>query len=180
MAMSSEINEKHGETVGKWINGCVCSAYMSWKMTKNCKLCSSSLSVNSMSLQSTYICWKRHVLLPWKMRGSSYPHRWQKKPLNVLRGCWSGCQNQRIRKQPVILPVILLAAWTVAFQPIIQHDLQESKMWERYYKLHSSEGFVTRWAEFLQANVGSEACPIFYQFVTDSIMKVLIKKHFPI
>ena len=44
----------------------------------------------------------------------------------------------------------------------------------------SSEGFVTRWAEFLQASVGSEACPIFYQFVTDSIMEVLIKEHFPI
>ena len=54
------------------------------------------------------------------------------------------------------------------------------QMWERYYKLRSSEGFVTRWAEFLQASVGSEACPIFYQFVTDSIMEVLIKEHFPI
>ena len=54
------------------------------------------------------------------------------------------------------------------------------QMWERYYKLRSSEGFVTRWAEFLQASVGSEACPIFYQFLTDSIMEVLIKEHFPI
>ena len=28
------------------------------------------------------------------------------------------------------------------------------QMWERYYKLRSSERFVTRWAQFLQASVG--------------------------
>ena len=54
------------------------------------------------------------------------------------------------------------------------------QMWECYYKLRSSERFVTRWAQFLQASVGTEACPIFYQFVTDSIMEVLIKEHFPL
>ena len=48
------------------------------------------------------------------------------------------------------------------------------QMWERYYKLRSSERFVTRWTQFLEASVGTEACPIFYQFVTDSIMEVLI------
>ena len=46
--------------------------------------------------------------------------------------------------------------------------------------LYSSEGFVTRWAQFLKATVGTEACPIFYQFVTDSIMEVLIKEYFPL
>ena len=53
-------------------------------------------------------------------------------------------------------------------------------MWECYYKLHSSKEFVTRWAQFLQASVGTEACLIFYQFVTDTIMEVLIKEHFPL
>ena len=53
-------------------------------------------------------------------------------------------------------------------------------MWECYYKLRSSKEFETRWAKFLQASVGNEACPIFYQFVTDSIMEVLIKEHFSI
>ena len=33
------------------------------------------------------------------------------------------------------------------------------QMWERYYKLRSSEEFVTRWAQFLQASVGTEASP---------------------
>ena len=53
-------------------------------------------------------------------------------------------------------------------------------MWEHYYKLRSCEDFVIRWAQFLQVSVGTKACPIFYQFVTDSIMEVLIKEHFPL
>ena len=37
-----------------------------------------------------------------------------------------------------------------------------------------AEGLGTR------LSVGTEAWPIFYQFVTDSIMEVLIKEHFPL
>ena len=53
-------------------------------------------------------------------------------------------------------------------------------MWEQYYKLRSSEEFKARWARLLQQSIHSEACPILYQFVTDSIMEALIKQHFPI
>ena len=80
----------------------------------------------------------------------------------------------------IILPVILLLAWRVAFQLFIRHDLEDGKCGNVITSCYLSEEFVSRWAQFLQANVGTEACPIFYQFVTDSIMKVLTKEHFPL
>ena len=53
-------------------------------------------------------------------------------------------------------------------------------MWGRYHKLRSSESYRTTWSKFLKA-LGCEAAgPIFYQFVTDSLMQQLIKLHYPI
>lgn len=52
------------------------------------------------------------------------------------------------------------------------------KMWENYYKLRSSFEFQDMWAAFLRKSIDVKASPIFYQFITDSIMEVLIKHHF--
>ena len=46
------------------------------------------------------------------------------------------------------------------------HTLRE-KMWEKYYKLQSSQQFVHKWTEFLQKGIGFCACPTFYQYITN-------------
>ena len=54
-------------------------------------------------------------------------------------------------------------------------------MWEHFFKLRSSEQFKTKWRVFLKENIGCcEACPIFFQFVTDYIMERLIKQNYPV
>ena len=51
------------------------------------------------------------------------------------------------------------------------------KMWESFYKLTSSEEFRKGWKMLLET-VKVEATPIFYQYVTDTLMKELIKEKF--
>lgn len=51
-------------------------------------------------------------------------------------------------------------------------------MWENYFKLRSSDSFKTSWKSLLQRTIGLSACPVFYQFVTDELMEVLIKEKF--
>ena len=51
------------------------------------------------------------------------------------------------------------------------------RMWCKYYKLRASDEFRTMWKEILCDSIGQEACPIFYQYVTD---KPLILAHFKV
>ena len=64
------------------------------------------------------------------------------------------------------LPVIFIGSLNSCFSTYLQHDLGNAIT------------IVIRWAQFLQVSVGSEACPIFYQFITDSIVEVFIKNTF--
>ena len=57
---------------------------------------------------------------------------------------------------------------------------RRERMWEYYHKLRSSTSFKEMWTTLLQQSIASELCPIFYQFVTDTIMEELIKHHFPV
>lgn len=50
------------------------------------------------------------------------------------------------------------------------------KMWESFYKLTSSDSFRDMWKRLLIP----KPTPIFYQYVTDSIMNTLIKEKFPV
>ncbi len=52
-------------------------------------------------------------------------------------------------------------------------------MWEAYHKLRTSAAFKSVWVRFLDTTVAVEACPIFYQYVTDKLFKALIVQHFP-
>ena len=54
------------------------------------------------------------------------------------------------------------------------------RMWENYCKLCSSEEFRKRWVSIVQDFTGFNPSPIFYMFVTDTIMKLVIKKIFPV
>lgn len=49
------------------------------------------------------------------------------------------------------------------------------RIWEKYYKLRAS---AAKWDTFLQRSIGFGACPIFFQYVTDMIMELLLKEHF--
>lgn len=57
-------------------------------------------------------------------------------------------------------------------------QVTREKMWEKFYKLRSDAKFRDLWAKFLNDSIASEACPIFYQFVTDALMKKLIESYF--
>ena len=58
--------------------------------------------------------------------------------------------------------------------------VRKEKMWEKYYQLRSSEDFCVSWSKFISESVHEEACPIFYQFVTDVIFEKVVTHHFPV
>ncbi len=62
---------------------------------------------------------------------------------------------------------------------VLCHTLKE-KMWEKYYKLCSSEDFRTSWTQFIQSSIGFLGNPIYYQFVTKAILEEIIKIQFPV
>ena len=55
---------------------------------------------------------------------------------------------------------------------------QREQMWESYHKLRLSKSFKDMWTILLQQRISSEPCPIFFQFVTDTVIEELIKRHF--
>ena len=60
-----------------------------------------------------------------------------------------------------------------------RHRFKE-KLWENYYKLCSSDTFRSSWKSFLQSSIGLSACPIFYQYITQKIMEMVIKEQFSV
>ena len=61
--------------------------------------------------------------------------------------------------------------------PVLCHSLKE-KMWERYYKLCSSDSFRSSWSRFIETSVGLPGTPIFFMFVTKWIMEDVMKVQF--
>lgn len=57
------------------------------------------------------------------------------------------------------------------------HTFKE-KMWEKFYKLCSSDEFRSMWMDFLTKNIGL-GHPIFYQFVTRAILDHEIRVQLP-
>ena len=51
------------------------------------------------------------------------------------------------------------------------------KMWEKYYKIRSTDEFKAKWKRFLHLS-GAVASPTLYQHITDLVFNHLIKKHF--
>ena len=54
------------------------------------------------------------------------------------------------------------------------------KMWGMHHSICSSDDFHTSWEKFLHESPRCEACPIFYQYVTDKVFKKLTFTHFPV
>ena len=65
-------------------------------------------------------------------------------------------------------------------QPTRKIHSQRGMMWGTYHTIRSSDDFSSSWAKFLQESLGCEACPIFYQYVTDKLFRRLIVRHFPV
>ena len=59
-------------------------------------------------------------------------------------------------------------------------QFRREKMWEKYYQLRSSDNFCTLWSNFIKESINEEACPIFYQFVTDAMFEEIVIHHFPV
>ncbi len=58
--------------------------------------------------------------------------------------------------------------------------LQHERLCENFFKLKCSEWYKDLWMKFLHDTICREACPIFYQAITDTIMDELTKKQFPV
>ena len=56
--------------------------------------------------------------------------------------------------------------------------VRKEKMWEKYYHLRCTEDFVASWSRFIRESISEDACPIFYQFVTDHVFEEVIQEHF--
>ena len=65
--------------------------------------------------------------------------------------------------------------------PISVRSVRTSReiMWENFFKLTTSESFRREWEKVLN-DVKVVPCPIFYQFITDCLMRELIKEKFPL
>ena len=58
------------------------------------------------------------------------------------------------------------------------HTFKE-RMWEKFYKLCSGKEFRAKWMGFIQNTIGFKGNPIFFQFVTRSILEDIIKTQLP-
>ena len=59
-------------------------------------------------------------------------------------------------------------------------QMRKERMWGSYHRLRSAETFVHDWRKFLSVTVKVKAFPSFYQFVTHTVFKELVKVHFPV
>ena len=78
------------------------------------------------------------------------------------------------------IKVVSLVRQNISLSTVKDPHSHRERMWELYYKLCSCDGFRSLWEKFVQASIGLEADPIFYQYVTKSIMEDLIKSMFQI
>ncbi len=57
---------------------------------------------------------------------------------------------------------------------------KREKMWGSFHQLRSSTSFKSKWVHFLQKSGIPKATPIFYQYVSETMFKELVKQQFPI
>ena len=51
-------------------------------------------------------------------------------------------------------------------------------IWRAFYTLRTLKFYVAKWVQFLRSSTSMSPCPIFYQYVSDSAFKALIKVRF--
>ena len=58
-------------------------------------------------------------------------------------------------------------------------NAQRENLWGSFHRLRSSSSYKAFWSRFLQSRE-CESDPIFFQYVSDSVFKELVKKHYPL
>ena len=59
-------------------------------------------------------------------------------------------------------------------------QLRKERMWGAYHQLRTAKTFVNDWRTFLADSVHQKAFPVFFQFVTQTIFKWLMKVQYPL
>ena len=62
----------------------------------------------------------------------------------------------------------------------LTNQKRRERMWKSFHEVSSSEDFRKHWETFLSGSTSTAPCPIFYQYVTDSIFNIMLKEVFPI
>ena len=75
--------------------------------------------------------------------------------------------------------LVFLNSCFVDVTDIRKFKKQRERMWAKYYQVRSCQSFIDRWIEFLKM-ADCESLPVFYQFVTNTLMEELVKLRYPI
>ena len=57
---------------------------------------------------------------------------------------------------------------------------RREKIWRQYYKCRTSGDFTDKWHRFLRVSTSGLPSPIFFQFITNSAFKQIIKQKHPL
>ena len=57
-------------------------------------------------------------------------------------------------------------------------QVRREAMWSSYHKLSTSDTFAKNWERFLTVSINSLPNPIFYQYVTECVLKVNGSRHY--
>ena len=57
---------------------------------------------------------------------------------------------------------------------------KRERMWGKFHHTRTSAVFKESWVRLMQLSIGKPASPIFYQYITDVMFKMMIKSHFPV
>ena len=92
---------------------------------------------------------------------------------------WCSCTNNRLEIES-FAKCIYSKLQVALTQPVSGRDpsKRREKMWRNYHVIRSSEDFVGLWIDFLAKSSGRPASPTFYQYVTDKLFRMMIKKEF--
>ena len=92
------------------------------------------------------------------------------------------CRNPANEQALSTFSLHLVSKLQVAVSQQLKKNLQTQgeKMWGMHHSICSSDDFRTTWEKFLHESPRCEACPIFYQYVTDKVFKKLTFTHFPV
>ncbi len=101
----------------------------------------------------------------------------QKTAKKVQAWCRNPASQQALTAFSTKLVTQLESAFT---STATKFQARKEKMWGNYHTIRASDKFSSGWKQFLQESPGCEACPIFYQYITDKIFKRLIEIRYPV
>ena len=95
----------------------------------------------------------------------------------VLEWCREQDNREKLDSFSHVLVIRLKACFASKHTTV---QLQKERMWGAYHQLRTAKTFVKDWRMFLANSVGQKAFPAFFQFVTHTIFKWLMKTRYPL